>query len=171
MVKSSPEFPRPPVERLPVYFSSVTPWDTLSQPSRDSGLMTAPARARKLGSFTPQGEAVMFDIPSSLVLVTLIALFGFLATRAWRLKNGLLKWGGVVLSSLLTLIPLLVLALALVGFVKINQHYSNAAADVHVAGTPAQLARGAQLAHICASCHSPNADLPLSGVNFQAKFG
>jgi len=113
----------------------------------------------------------MFDYVGVGVLVALAALFAFLVTRAWRLKNGLLKWGGVVLSGLLTLIPLLLLALALVGFGKINQHYSNPAADVHVAGTPAQIARGQQLAHICASCHSPTADLPLSGVNFQAKFG
>src|SRR5438128_24321 len=82
----------------------------------------------------------MFDIPGVLVLVALIVLFGFLVTRAWRLKNGLLKWGGVVLGGLLTLIPLLVLALALVGFVKLNQHYANAAADVHVAAAGARVA-------------------------------
>ena len=84
----------------------------------------------------------------------------FLATRAWRLKNGLLKWGGVAVSGLLALIPAALLVVALVGFYKLNQPHSNPVADVHVAGTPAQIARGQQLAHICAGCHSDNRDLP-----------
>ena len=113
----------------------------------------------------------MFDFVGILVLVVLVALFGFLATRVWRLKNGLLKWGGVVVSGLLTLIPTLLLALALVGFVKLNQHYSNPVADIKVGGSAAQIARGEQLAHICAGCHSPNVQSPLSGANFQVKFG
>jgi len=113
----------------------------------------------------------MFDFVGVLVLVVLVALFGFLATRAWRLKNGLLRWGGVVLSGLLTVIPLLLLALALIGFARLNQHFSNPAAQVRVAGTPAQLARGQQLAHICAGCHSPDGRPVLSGVDFVSTFG
>ena len=113
----------------------------------------------------------MFDYVGVLVLVVLAALFGFLATRAWRLKNAFLKWGGVVLTGLLTLIPTLALVLAVVGFVKLNQHYTNAAADIKVAGTPAQIARGQQLAHICAGCHSPNGQPVLSGVDFVSTFG
>ena len=113
----------------------------------------------------------MFDFVGVLVLLVLIALFGFLATRAWRLKNPFLKWGGVVLTGLLTLLPTLLLVLALVGFAKLNQHHNNAAADIKVAGTPAQVARGQQLANICASCHSPDGQPVLSGANFITTFG
>ena len=113
----------------------------------------------------------MFDIVGLLILVVLAAGFGFLLTRAWRLKNAFLKWAGVVLTGLLTLIPAALLALALIGFYKLNQSHGNPVAAIQVAGTAAQIARGQQLAHICASCHSDNRDLPLSGVNFGQKFG
>jgi cytochrome c553 len=112
----------------------------------------------------------MFDIPGVLILVVLVAVFGFVATRAWRLKNGFLKWGGVVLASLLTLIPAALLALALIGFYKLNQQHNNPVANIKVAGTAAQIARGQQLANICVSCHTSDNRLPLSGVNFVAKF-
>jgi len=43
-------------------------------------------------------------------------------------------------------------------------------AQIQVAGTPAQIARGEQLAHLCVRCHTPNDQLPLSGVDFAGKF-
>ncbi len=57
------------------------------------------------------------------------------------------------------------------GFYKLNQKHDNPVADVHVTGTPAQIARGAKLAYACASCHSPGNQLLLSGTNFATKFG
>lgn len=108
----------------------------------------------------------MFDFVGILVLLVIALVFGFLATRAWKAKNGLIKWGGVIITGLLTLIPTLLLVLVLVGFSKLNQTYSNPVADLKVAGTPQQIARGQQLAHICISCHSSNGDLPLAGANF-----
>ena len=51
----------------------------------------------------------MFDIAGILILVALIALFGFLTTRAWKLKKPFLKWGGVVVCGLLTALPALLL--------------------------------------------------------------
>jgi cytochrome c5 len=113
----------------------------------------------------------MFDFVGILILAGLIALFGFLATRAWRLKNGLLKWSGTVLAGLLTLIPTALLVLALIGFYKLNARHDNPVADIKVAGTPAQIARGERLAHACTSCHSAGNELPLSGSNFAVKFG
>jgi mono/diheme cytochrome c family protein len=113
----------------------------------------------------------MFDIVGVLILIAVIVLFGFLATRAWKLRNAALKWGGVILTGLLTLLPAFILVLALIGFSKLNERHDNPVASIKVAGTPAQIARGEQLAHICTSCHSPNRELPLSGVNFAAKFG
>jgi cytochrome c553 len=113
----------------------------------------------------------MFDTVGILIVIGLIALFGFLTTRARKLKNLALKWVGVVISGLLTLIPTAVLVLALVGYYKLNERHENPVANVQVAGTAAQIARGEQLAHTCASCHTPVDQLPLSGSNFAEKFG
>lgn len=112
----------------------------------------------------------MFDYVGVLSLVAFIFLFGFLATRAWKLKNALLKWGGVALTGLLTLIGVALFGLALRGFAMLNQLYANQVADIQVARTEAQIARGQQLAQNCANCHSPTDELPLSGVDFAAKF-
>jgi cytochrome c553 len=112
----------------------------------------------------------MFDPVGILILVLLIAGFGFLALRAWRSRNVFLKWGGGVLFGLLTLIPAALLALALLGFAKLNQRHDNPVPDVPVASGPAQIARGERLANLCVSCHTLNTQLPLSGTDFLAKF-
>src|SRR3989304_9559483 len=112
----------------------------------------------------------MFDITGILILVVVIAVFGFLARRAWKIKNAFLKWAGVFITGLLTLIPAAVLALALIGFSKLNARYDNPVAAIQVAGTPAQIARGEKLANICLSCHASGDQLPLSGTNFALKF-
>ncbi len=113
----------------------------------------------------------MFDTAGVLILIVLIALFAFLTTRAWKLKNAILKWGGVVIAGLLTLIPTALLGLGLISFYRLNERYDNPVAKVQVAGTPAQIARGEQLAHMCVRCHTSNNQLPLSGVDFAGKFG
>ena len=112
----------------------------------------------------------MFDFIGVLILVVFIVVFGFLTTRAWKLKNRFLKWAGVFLMGLLTVIPTLLLVLALIGFSKLNAHFDNPVTAVQVAGSPEQIARGEKLANNCASCHSPGAELPLSGSNFSEKF-
>lgn len=113
---------------------------------------------------------MIFDITGILILIVVIAVFGFLTTRAWKLKNAFLKWVGVFIAGLLTLIPVALLALALIGFSKLNEQYDNPVAAVQIAGTPAQIARGEKLAYICSDCHSPGNELPLSGTNFAVKF-
>lgn len=112
----------------------------------------------------------MFDIVGVLVLVGLIALFGFLTVRAWKLNNAVLRWGGVIIAGLLTVIPTVVLILGLVGSVQLNRRFDNPVADIKVAGTTAQIARGERLAHTCASCHGPDGKLPLAGIDFGARF-
>jgi cytochrome c553 len=112
----------------------------------------------------------MFDAAGVFILIVLIALFGFLTMRAKMLGNIILKWAGMILSGLLTLILVTLLALGLIGFYKLNKRYDNPVANIQAAGTPAQIARGKQLAHICVNCHTSNGQLPLSGVNFLAKF-
>jgi mono/diheme cytochrome c family protein len=112
----------------------------------------------------------MFDIVGILVLIVVIAVFGFLTTRAWKLKHALLKWVGVIIAGLLTLIPMALLVLALLGFSKLNARYDNPVTAIQVTGTAAQIARGQQLAHLCESCHTTNNQLPLSGTDFAVKF-
>jgi cytochrome c553 len=112
----------------------------------------------------------MFDIPGVFILIVLVALFGFLTTRAKLLRNVILKWVGMILSGLLTLILMTLLTLGLIGFYKLNERHNNPIANIQVTGTSAQIARGKQLANICVNCHTSSNQLPLSGVNFLAKF-
>ena len=97
------------------------------------------------------------------VLVALVVLFAWLTRRAWGSKHKVLKWVGLVLSGLLTLVFLLVFAVALMGTLKLYTPAGNPVANVKVAGTPDQLARGAKLAGICIGCHSSTAKFPLDG--------
>ena len=117
---------------------------------------------------------MLSNVLSILILVALIVLFAWLTRRAWRSRHRVVKWGGTVLAGLLTLIPTVVLAVALVGFYKFGVRHMNPVADIHVAGTSEQVARGERLAHACISCHSPvrgQDQVPiLSGVNFLASF-
>jgi mono/diheme cytochrome c family protein len=113
----------------------------------------------------------MFDIVGILILVALIAVFGFLTIRVWKARNRWWKWLGIFFAGLLTLIPAALMILALVGFAKLNERFNNPVADIQVASTPEQIARGEKLANACASCHTPGSQPPLSGVNFGAKFG
>ena len=46
----------------------------------------------------------MFDFTGIIILIVVIAVFGFLTIRAWKLKNAFLKWIGVIIAGLLTLI-------------------------------------------------------------------
>lgn len=112
----------------------------------------------------------MFDLPGMLVVVVLMALFGFLARRAWRLRNPALRWAGAIVAGLLALLPALVGGLTLNGYAKLNQRYDNPVSALTAEGNSAQIARGQQLAHTCQSCHATNGQLPLSGTNFLTKF-
>lgn len=112
----------------------------------------------------------MFDTAGVFILVISIILFSLLGRRAWKLKNVLLKWGVVILSGVLALISAILLGLALVGFNKLNVPHNNPVANIQVERTPARIARGEQLAHICMGCHSPNEQLPLSGANLLARY-
>jgi cytochrome c553 len=112
----------------------------------------------------------MFDFLGILILIVLIVVFGFLATRAWKRKNNFLRWVSMFFAGVMTLIPAAVLVLALIGFGKINAHFNNPISTLVVVGTPAQIARGEKLAHICMDCHSPNNSLPLSGADFVKQF-
>ncbi len=107
---------------------------------------------------------MVVNLISLLVLAALVVLFGWLAARAWRSKHAWLKWPGVVLAGLLTLLLLLVTLVTGKGIFDLFRPYPVAAASVSIAGTPEQVARGQHLATVlCASCHSSNGEPPLSG--------
>jgi mono/diheme cytochrome c family protein len=103
------------------------------------------------------------NIVSLLVLVLLVVLFAWLVTRAWRAKRAFVKWPGVIVAGLLTLVFAAVTVVAVLGIVKLEARHANPVADLKVAGTAEQIARGGQLAWGCADCHSPTLDLPLGG--------
>jgi mono/diheme cytochrome c family protein len=99
-----------------------------------------------------------------LVLLLMAGLFFFLAFRAAHGRRAWIKWPGLLLSGLLGLLLLAISGVAVLGLYKLNvPPYSYAVADVQVAGTPGQLARGERLAYICIDCHSSTGELPLDG--------
>jgi mono/diheme cytochrome c family protein len=99
-----------------------------------------------------------------VVLVGVVVLFVFLVRRAWRAKRVALKWIGVILGGLLTLIVTLLTVLAVIGFIKFYVPHGNPAQNITVAGTPDQIARGEHIANtLCVGCHALNNELPLSG--------
>ena len=104
------------------------------------------------------------NLLSWLVLVVVTGAFGWLTRRAWRAKNALLKWGGVVLAGLLTLVFAAVSVTGAIGLYVFYVPRGSPVQALQVAGTPEQIARGAHLARIeCVSCHTTNGELPLSG--------
>ena len=109
----------------------------------------------------------MFDTLGVVALLTLAVVAIWLAKRAWRARNRAVKWVGVVLSTVLTAVFILVNGAVLIGFYKINfPPHVAPLVNVTVAATPAQVARGAKFAAICAGCHSPDGKVPLVGRNF-----
>jgi len=99
-----------------------------------------------------------------LIMVAVSVLFALLARRAWRARNAIVKWVGVVLSGLLTLLVAIVSVVTLVGLVKLYAPKNAPIPDLKVAGTPEQIQRGEHLANaFCVECHSPNRQLPLIG--------
>jgi mono/diheme cytochrome c family protein len=106
----------------------------------------------------------MFEILGTLVLVALIVLGVWLVRRAWGSRRKWVKRIGVPLAGLLTFVSALMLMLALIGFYKLSVPPSHTVPAVKIINSAEQVARGQYLAQIlCASCHSPQNELPLSG--------
>jgi mono/diheme cytochrome c family protein len=104
------------------------------------------------------------NVLSLLALVAVALFFGWLVTRAWRAKRAIVKWPGVILAGLLTLILVLVSGIVANGLIKMYTPHNFAVSSITVAGTPEQIERGKHIASItCTACHSSNNELPLSG--------
>ena len=112
----------------------------------------------------------MIDFVGLLILLVLVVLFGFLVKRAWGSKRKWLKWVGLILSGLLTLMVAAVLVLAIIGTLKLNQNYDadHPVANIKATASPEKLAWASKYVLFCAECHSPNGQLPLAGRDFFA---
>ncbi len=107
---------------------------------------------------------MVLSLVSSIVVLAISVLLGWLALRAWRARNPFAKWIGGVLASLLTLIAAAIGILALVGYAKIYAPSTTPAPDMKVAGTPQQVERGRYITNsLCVECHTKDRQLPLSG--------
>jgi cytochrome c2 len=100
-----------------------------------------------------------------LALIIGLAVFlGWLTHRAWRAENPILKWTGVVVGGLFTLVVSLFAVLGLVGVVRYFNPPHNATQEISVKGTQEQIARGQHLASaFCVECHSTTKDFPMTG--------
>jgi mono/diheme cytochrome c family protein len=110
----------------------------------------------------------MIDYLSILVLLALVILFVWLALRAWRAGNRIIRWGGTILSGLLALVFGVALVIGLFATYQSNRNYnrSNPVQEVTVAMTPEQIARGERLVNICIGCHTADFEPPLEGQDF-----
>jgi len=114
----------------------------------------------------------MFDVLGVAALLAVAALGVWLVLRARRARHGAVKWIGGLLAGVVMLAGVLAFALVLVGFYKVNfPAVRGRPSDIKIAATPEQLARGAKIAKICAGCHSPTEEPPLSGSNMLANGG
>ncbi len=75
-------------------------------------------------------------IISLLVLVALVILFAWLVRRAWGAQRAWVKWPGVILAGLLTLILALLTVVGTIGLYKIYSPRSVTVPTVTVRGTP-----------------------------------
>lgn len=100
---------------------------------------------------------------SIILVIALALLFGWLTVRVWRACRAWVRWPGVIVSGLLTVLCTLISVVALPGIYKLEARRAIALADIKVARSPERLARGERLAYLCASCHPNTGRLPLDG--------
>jgi mono/diheme cytochrome c family protein len=103
------------------------------------------------------------NIIGILILIGLVVLFGWLTKRSWGSGHRILKWPALVLSALATLLLATITIVAAVGVAKTGVPVNYPVADLKVASTPDQIARGERFAYFCAGCHSSTGKLPLNG--------
>ncbi len=109
---------------------------------------------------------MIVNVLSIAILVALVVLFAWLARRAWGSKRRILKWPGLFSAGLLTILLAIATALFAKGMLQVYGTRPVAAVSVNIARTPEQVARGEHIASVlCATCHSTDGTLPLSGGN------
>lgn len=113
------------------------------------------------------------NLISLLVVLGLVGFFGWLTIRAWRARRWYVKWPGMLVSGVLTLLLAAIVFFSGKALLLIYTAPAPVPA-VTVAGTPEQIARGEYLVRLsCVVCHgsNDNTDFPLSGLtDFSAEF-
>src|SRR5258705_637442 len=101
----------------------------------------------------------MFELLALVMLIMIATLLAWLSLRAWRTKNGIIKWGSTSLAALLSTAVTLISLTTIVGLFKL--HSRSAPAPVtNVAGTPEQIQRGKAISDgFCSACHSKTGSL------------
>jgi mono/diheme cytochrome c family protein len=108
-------------------------------------------------------ETVLANLLSVLILIGLVLVFGWLASRAWRSRRAIIKWPGTFLAGLLALLLAVITVTAVLGFYRMYARQSHPVSKVQVAMTAEQVARGQRLASMCIECHASSGNLPLDG--------
>jgi mono/diheme cytochrome c family protein len=99
-----------------------------------------------------------------LVLVTIVALFVWLARRAWRIRQPVARWALTIQAALPALLFTLVVGFILYGYYQVYGPRSVPVPSTTVVATPQQVARGAHLSlTVCAPCYGTDGQLPMSG--------
>jgi mono/diheme cytochrome c family protein len=99
-----------------------------------------------------------------LAVLILVAIgVGWLAIRAWRLRNVPLRILAGVLSTLLTLLLAVMSVVGLVGAFRLYTPHGGPAANITAQASPDQLAVAARHASGCTGCHSSTGNVPLDG--------
>jgi len=99
-----------------------------------------------------------------LVMMAVSVLFGWVTRQSWQTKNIFSKWGGTILSGLLSALVGFASIATVIGMVKAYTPRTAPVPDLKVAGTPQQIQRGEHIANaFCTSCHSVSKELPLTG--------
>lgn len=97
-------------------------------------------------------------------LVLLLTLFlGWLTVQSWRANSRLVRWVGVSVAGLLTVVALMGMVLAGRGIYELTRQHDNPVSTLSIAATVEQIERGQRLAHLCVQCHSSTGNLPLDG--------
>jgi mono/diheme cytochrome c family protein len=100
-----------------------------------------------------------------VVLILLAFAFGWLATRAWRLRSVPVRIIAGVLSAVLTLLLAVMSVVGLVGAYRLFTPHGGPAANITAQASPDQLSVAARHANGCTACHSSTGSLPLDGSN------
>jgi mono/diheme cytochrome c family protein len=101
-----------------------------------------------------------------LVLALLTLVFLWLLVRSFRSHHKVLKWFGVFITAVFSLLFLAVTVTAARGLYIIYSPRPAPQVNVQVNSTPEKIARGQYLAQVvCIGCHSSNQQLPLSGAH------
>lgn len=101
----------------------------------------------------------MIDVVYPALLAAVSLLLAWCSVRAWRSKKPLRKWAGAGSAALIAAVVLVPAVLMSAGLVKRSARTA-ATPDLTVTATPAQIARGREIADsFCGACHSKTATL------------